>query len=333
MAQKLYSTPIDACTAAGVEYPSRGLLPGPWNVSKAFDGKRWKQGAGRVRMFSDGTGGVVWNWITGEAALWFDDAGKTLTKAERDSLMRRAAMERRKWDEEQARRWAEVAAFASQLLKQAAPVVEHPYLDRKHVKAVSGLFMMDAVDIQREFERFYLEKPRRLMDCKTNCHMTGSVLMVPLYRSVHTAVLSSIECISENGGKYALPEAQAKGAFWLPKSVRLSTQPIGRIGIAEGIATALSISQVIGFPCVAARYCGNLSAVAQTLRNYFPSAQIEICGDRGNGEEDARRAAEAAGGKLRIPSFNAGLIQKFKAITGGNQPTDWNDFFIATEDL
>ena len=74
-------------------------------------------------------------------------------------------------------------------------------------------------------------------------------------------------------------------------------------------------------------------SVAQTLRNYFPSAQIEICGDRGNGEEDARRAAEAAGGKLRIPSFNAGLIQKFKAITGGNQPTDWNDFFIATEDL
>lgn len=157
--------------------------------------------------------------------------------------------------------------------------------------------------------------------------------MVPLYRSVHATVPSSIECISENGGKYALPEAQAKGAFWLPESVRLSTQPIGRIGIAEGIATALSISQVIGFPCVAARYCGNLSAVAQTLRNYFPSAQIEICGDRGNGEEDARRAAEAAGGKLRIPSFNAGLIQKFKAITGGNQPTDWNDFFIVTEDL
>lgn len=92
MTQKLYSTPIDACTAAGVEYPSRGLLPGPWNVSKAFDGKRWKQGAGRVRMFSDGTGGVVWNWITGEAVFWFDDAGKKLTKAERNSLMKRAAM-------------------------------------------------------------------------------------------------------------------------------------------------------------------------------------------------------------------------------------------------
>lgn len=333
MTQKLYSTPIDACTAAGVEYPSRGLLPGPWNVSKAFDGKRWKQGAGRVRMFSDGTGGVVWNWITGEAVFWFDDAGKKLTKAERDSLMKRAAMERRKWDEEQARRWAQVAAFASQLLQQAAPVIEHPYLNRKHVKAVSGLFVMDAVDIQREFERFYQETPRRLMDCKTHQPMTGSVLMVPLYRSVHATVPSSIECVSENGGKYALPEAQAQGAFWLPESVRLSTQPIGRIGIAEGIATALSISQVIGLPCVAARYCGNLSAVAQTLRNYFPSAQIEICGDRGNGEEDARRAAEAAGGKLRIPSFNAGLIQKFKAITGGNQPTDWNDFFIATEDL
>ena len=91
MTQKLYSTPIDACTAAGVEYPSRGLLPGPWNVSKAFDGKRWKQGAGRVRMFSDGTGGVVWNWITGEAVFWFDDAGKKLTKAERNSLMKRVA--------------------------------------------------------------------------------------------------------------------------------------------------------------------------------------------------------------------------------------------------
>ena len=144
------------------------------------------------------------------------------------------------------------------------------YLDRKHVKAVSGLFVMDAVDIQREFERFYQETPRRLMDCKTHQPMTGSVLMVPLYRSVHATVPSSIECISENGGKYALPEAQAKGAFWLPESVRLSTQPIGRIGIAEGIATALSISQVIGFPCVAARYCGNLSAVAQTPSQLLP---------------------------------------------------------------
>ena len=140
MTQKLYSTPIDACTAAGVEYPCRGLLPGPWNVSKAFDGKRWKQGAGRVRMFSDGTGGVVWNWITGEAVFWFDDAGKKLTKAERDSLMRRAAIERRKWDEEQARRWAEVAAFASQLLKQAAPVIEHPYLTLKSSKAPTNYF-------------------------------------------------------------------------------------------------------------------------------------------------------------------------------------------------
>ena len=157
--------------------------------------------------------------------------------------------------------------------------------------------------------------------------------MVPLYRSVHATVPSSIECISENGGKYALPEAQAKGAFWLPEGVRLSNQSVGRIGIAEGIATALSISQVLGFPCVAARYCGNLSAVAQTLRNYFPGAHIEVCGDWGNGEEDARRAAEAVGGKLRIPSFSSVLIQKFKAITGGNQPTDWNDLFIATEEL
>ena len=38
------------------------------------------KGAGRVRMFSDGTGGVVWNWITGEAALWFDDAGRRSQK-------------------------------------------------------------------------------------------------------------------------------------------------------------------------------------------------------------------------------------------------------------
>jgi phage/plasmid primase-like uncharacterized protein len=74
-------------------------------------------------------------------------------------------------------------------------------------------------------------------------------------------------------------------------------------------------------------------AVAQTLRNYFPGAHIEVCGDRGNGEEDARRAAEAVGGKLRIPSFSSVLIQKFKAITGGNQPTDWNDLFIAAEEL
>lgn len=333
MNEKIYSSPQDACTAAGVEFPRRGLIPGPWNVTAANDGKTWKQGAGRVRMFADGRGGVAWNWIQGTRSLWFDDADEKLTRAERAALLERAAAERRKWDEERRRRWAEVAAFAVELVKQAAPVVEHPYLTRKHVKPVQGLFTMPAADVQGAFNRFYRLSPRTLMDKKTGRPMAGPVLLVPLYRGAAARALSSIEFISERGGKYALPEAQSKGSFWLPEAVRLSDHPVERMGVAEGLATALSISQVLGFPCAAARSCNNLMSVSTTLRNRYPNARLEVCGDCGPGSKDAADAALAVRGCVRIPSFDTDLMVRFKNLTGGEKPTDWNDFFVAKEVL
>ena len=123
------------------------------------------------------------------------------------------------------------------------------------------------------------------------------------------------------------------GAFWTPDGLVEAAESGSRIGIAEGIATALSISQVKGFPCVAARSCGNLCATAKTLRNRFPTATLIVCGDKGNGEEAAKKAQKEANARIAAPEFDQQLIERFKRITGDDSPTDFNDYFLAKGEI
>ncbi|WP_443743761.1 toprim domain-containing protein [Sutterella sp.] len=335
MTERIYSTPQDACTAAGVEFPRRGLVPGPWNVTAAFNGKTWKQGAGRVRMFADGRGGVAWNWIQDMRSLWFDDADGKLTPSDVLVRLERSAVEQRRWAEETEAEYAKGAAVAAELMRTVRPAVgvEHPYLTRKHVRPVPGLGVLDACSISDAFYRVLGER-RRPYDPKTQKTMNGRVLVVPLYLDAHRTRLSSVELISEAGGKPALAGARASGAFWVPDEVALADEAPAVIGVAEGLATALSVSQVLGVPCAAARSCGNLRATALGLKKSFPESEIAVYGDDDEaGRREGRRAAVAVGGSLHFPSFDVNLQERFKARTGGEKPTDWNDYFIATEDL
>ena len=120
-----------------------------------------------------------------------------------------------------------------------------------------------------------------------------------------------------------VPEALRKGAP-LPE----------RIGVAEGLATALSVSQVKGFPVAAARSCGNLKAAAQALKLQFFGVRLIVLGDKGNGEEKAREVAQYARTAVAVPSFSDQQRARFRQITGSNSaPTDFNDYYIATGKL
>ena len=157
--------------------------------------------------------------------------------------------------------------------------------------------------------------------------MMGRVLVVPMWNA---GQLGTLEFIDAAGHKSFLPKAPTAGAWW-------STRLIGQaptIGIAEGVATALSIDLVRGIPCVAAMSCGNMPRIAGWFARHCPGRQFIVFSDIGNGEAQARMAAGLCGGILEPPSFPCKLLTAFKERTGTDKaPTDWNDYYIATGEL
>jgi len=100
--------------------------------------------------------------------------------------------------------------------------------------------------------------------------------------------------------------------------------------IAEGYATAATVSELLGQPAVAALDAGNLMAVAKALREKHPNTPIVIVGDDDRGQEQksgsnpgltkAQKAAEAVGGTLLVPIFAPG-----EQDAAPRQFSDFND--------
>jgi putative DNA primase/helicase len=96
--------------------------------------------------------------------------------------------------------------------------------------------------------------------------------------------------------------------------------------IAEGYATAWSLTHATGLPCAAAFDAGNLLHVAKALRKHYPRPRILICADDdyrtvGNpGIASATSAALAVDGRWIAPVF-----AEERPVTGPKGATDFND--------
>lgn len=86
--------------------------------------------------------------------------------------------------------------------------------------------------------------------------------------------------------------------------------------VTEGYATGISVNAATGISVVVAFSSGRLAAVAQALRDRFPTREIVIAGDCGNGSGKAVEAARLINDKVAIPTMPEG-------ITG----SDWNDLY------
>ncbi len=261
--------------------------------------------------------------------------GRKLTRAEQRKIAAQIQEARRKADAQRADEWRRAAAVAAQIVRSSRSAVEvgHPYLTRKHVRPVAPLGVIEADAVRSIYQRATGEEAHWLWSYKRSSPMSGPLLVVPCYLGGFTDRLSSVELIDGAGSKVSLKGGRMGGAFWTPDGLVEAAESGSRIGIAEGIATALSISQVKGFPCVAARSCGNLCATAKTLRNRFPTATLIVCGDKGNGEEAAKKAQKEANARIAAPEFDQQLIERFKRITGDDSPTDFNDYFLAKGEI
>ena len=183
-------------------------------------------------------------------------------------------------------------------MKQDVPA---PYLDRKGLAPRRGAFWVK--------------------DGKTTC--------IPAVDA--DGKLWSMLYIQEDGTKRFAKNSRKEGCFHPVGGMdALRTAPA--IVIAEGYATAGSISDAIGHATVAAFDSGNLMAVATALKDKYPDKAVIIAGDddlhllnhpkvRANpGREKAEKAAQAVGGKAVFPVFAPG--EREKDMAGF---TDFND--------
>lgn len=150
-----------------------------------------------------------------------------------------------------------------------------------------------------------------------------SMLVIPVYRD---GALASLQFIAPDGGKRFLSGGQVEGGY---ASVPGRSGSKDRIVVAEGYATAVSVSEATGLPVAVAFNAGNLLAVAKTIRAKYPDAEIIIAADndqwtvvRGKplnvGLARARAAAAAVGARVVFP--------KLPKDDPGHR-TDFNDYF------
>lgn len=120
--------------------------------------------------------------------------------------------------------------------------------------------------------------------------------------------LVNLQFISPEGEKRFLSGGRKRGCFHILGNLT------NRILICEGFATGASLFEDWGQRVIVAFDAGNLLPVAKNIRELSPDSEIIICGDNdksGVGQDKAKEAALAIGGKLFIPP-----------VPG----QDWNDY-------
>ncbi len=123
-------------------------------------------------------------------------------------------------------------------------------------------------------------------------------LLIPLIDK--TGLIQNLQFISPDGSKRFLSGGKLKGCF-----AKIGNhQPDRPIRICEGFATAASVHQCTGDLTLAAMSAGNLLEVSRLVRQKRLDSEIIIMADNdksGKGQEAARLAALAVGGRYLIP--------------------------------
>ena len=330
-----YATPLEACDAIGVQYRESYRGHG-FGYLRLYEGGKTD---GRVKNFDDGRGGVVFNQREKTMAVWLDDfdKGKKLSKAQKKQIQEQIAINRARFEAEEKAKHELAARYAALIYRTAKPCSNHPYLTAKRVPMTETLRVISYEEALSILKTYYAEvgkaEPFAIPSRGGNGLVKGSPLLVVPMRG-EAKDFQAVQLIDEAGGKSFLWGCKKSGAYWQTEPLpEYAPDETISVGIAEGVATALSVAYVKGIPVISAMDCGNLPPVALQIRARFPKAKILILSDVGNGEKDALKAAQSVNGHLAIPKFTDALKADFERLTGKGNPTDFNDFYLAKGDL
>ncbi|MGZ0079209.1 toprim domain-containing protein [Methylomonas sp. ZR1] len=300
----------DAARTALADY---GLLPPKYFKRDTFqvvdveDG-RPGNGAGRIKIFIDGKGGVVQNWKTGEKGSFFLNAegqATALSEAERQ----RIECERKRRQAEELARMDRAAkrALATWTAAEPAPL-DHPYLLEKQIKphaARVGTWKRTVTD-----------------DAGTKQTVSiANSLLIPLFD--HTGALRSLQAIFPDKhplftrNKDFLPGGGLAGLFWW---IGAKTDVVL---ICEGFATAATLYEKTRIKTYLAFTANNLLAVGRIVREKLPNATIVFAADNdtetaGNpGLSKANEAAAAVGGSVIVPPIPDADFNDYQIFLNG----------------
>lgn len=252
---------------AGIEAPDVIICDGQLHRFK-IDGKL--NGAYVLHMdgrpagyFEDFKQGIKASWkLTGDFTPLSPAEKQDLAiEYHRQNLIKQAAKEHRH---------DEAVKKAGRIWSRSRPVINHPYLDKKQVKAHS---------------------------LRVNFHS----LVVPLYDK--NGLLVSLQFINADGSKRMMKDGTAKGSCCFLGAVP-DLDYDSPILICEGWATGASLHESTGYFTVIAFSANNLNAVARQTRNTHQTKDIIICGDNdasGVGQAAAEAAALFIGCRFIIP--------------------------------
>ncbi|WP_035546126.1 PriCT-2 domain-containing protein [Burkholderia sp. 9120] len=220
-------------------------------------------------------------------------------------------LERRTREEERKQaRHAAVAREADALWQWSRPVgPQHPYLTRKRLDPVETLRELDAQELRSLLGYAPMSEEEPLV---------GRVLIVPVWIDA----ISTLELIDELGRKSSLAGGVKKGGYWMAESAPTPEEASGPILIGEGMATALSTYRATGWFAAAALSSGNLGQVAAALRERYRDNDLIVLAELGQGEAEARRAAQGAMAHLALPVFAK------DARVDGKVPNDFCDMAV-----
>ncbi|MDO8894619.1 zincin-like metallopeptidase domain-containing protein [Nitrosomonas sp.] len=246
--------------------------------------------------------------------------GYSLTDEQKAELFAQAAIKQQNRKAEQHAQQIKVADAIQQLLT-IAPTAdsEHPYLKDKHARPgdlrivpqnVHDLPTDSIIKIGQNWQEVKLlreENPDSIV-------LTSGDLLLAA-QDIHGQIWSA-QTIQAGGAKLFASGSRKENNFHVvggESQGLTSLDAAPAIVIAEGYATADTLSQALGYPVIAAFDSGNLPKVAKDLHAKYPHKPIIIAGDddhhlesttgKNPGKEKALEAAALVNGVAVFPVF------------------------------
>ena len=197
---------------------------------------------------------------------------------------------------------------------------EHPYLKEKHARPGDlRIVPQNADDLPHDsiikIGQNWQEVRLLREEYPDNIVLTAGDLLLSA-QDIHGQIWS-VQTIQPNGAKLFAAGSRKESNFHIVGNngqgldAAINTAPA--IVIAEGYATADTLSQALDCPVIAAFDSGNLSKVAQDLHEKYPHKPIIIAGDddhhlestigKNPGKEKALEAAALVNGMAVFPVF------------------------------
>lgn len=316
----------NAMRDAGLTVPKDGPVADGKIHRVAVQGGSKGNTSGAYKLFDVAPGekgvpaGYIENFKTGVKTTW-KSKGYNLSDNDRAAMAADAA--KRNAERERERQAAQERSLKAvkELLAIAPPAkADHTYLNNKAARP-GDLQMVPADTSSLPKDTIILigknasESRALRKNNPDNLVFTAGDLLLTAQNA--QGELQSVQSIRANGTKMMCKGTEKAGGFHVVGGQGMdSLKSAPAIVIAEGFATADTVSSAVNFPVVAAFDSGNLPKVAQQLRSAFPDKPFVIMGDndahqeiidgKNPGRTKALEAAEAVGGRAVFPTFAPG---------------------------